>query len=68
MLWLSAKFEKHDEAEELAKLLQYVNRSNRFAYHVATRRDETAEGYRVLFKAENDKAFKAKLSKGESNG
>ncbi|WP_274912148.1 hypothetical protein [Streptomyces sp. WZ-12] len=58
--WLSAKFETAEQAEELAKLLQYVNRSTRFAYHVATRRDETAEGHRVLFKAEHDM--------GESNG
>ncbi|WP_159425913.1 hypothetical protein [Streptomyces noursei] len=53
-VWLSAKFKTSDEAEELAKLLHYVNRSTRFAYHVATRRDETAEGHRVLFKAETN--------------
>ncbi|UJB45730.1 hypothetical protein [Streptomyces sp. A1-5] len=67
-VWLSAKFKKADEAAELRKLLQYVNRSNRHAYHVETRREATAEGHRVLFKAEHDKAFKAKLTKGESNG
>ncbi|MER6050023.1 hypothetical protein ABT168_21685 [Streptomyces sp. NPDC001793] len=67
-VWLSAKFKKSEDAEELAKLLQYVNRSTRFAYHVATRRDETTDGHRVLFKAEHDTAFKAKSAKDESNG
>ncbi|TBO57640.1 hypothetical protein EYS09_21610 [Streptomyces kasugaensis] len=59
-VWLSAKFKTPEEAEELAKALQYVNRSTRFAYHVATRRDESTEGHRVLFKAE--------VQQGENNG
>ncbi|MFK0295128.1 hypothetical protein ACIQU6_32300 [Streptomyces sp. NPDC090442] len=53
-VWLSAKFETPEKAEELAKLLQYVNRSARFPYHVSTRREETEEGTRILFKAANN--------------
>lgn len=55
-VWLSAKFETCDEAEELVKLLHYIHRSTRYPYNVATRREETADGPRILFKAEANEA------------
>ncbi|MER5542479.1 hypothetical protein ABT072_08470 [Streptomyces sp. NPDC002589] len=51
-VWLSATFKAGDDAEELAKLLRHVNRSKRYGFHVATRREDSDDGHRVLFKAE----------------